>query len=69
MKKIALYILFITIIYSCGKSDKGQLVGAKAKSQWNAEKPYGMSLIPGGSFTMGKQDEDVSGALSSPEEQ
>ncbi len=66
MKKIALYILFITIVYSCGKNDKGELVGAKSNSQWNAEKPYGMTLIPGGSFTMGKQDEDVSGALTSP---
>ncbi len=66
MKKISLYILFITIIYSCGKNDKGELVGAKSNSTWNVEKPYGMALIPGGSFTMGKQDEDISGALNSP---
>lgn len=51
---------------SCGKSDKGELVGVKTKSQWHAEKPFGMTLIPGGSFTMGKQDEDVSGALNTP---
>ncbi|MFT5790742.1 MAG: sulfatase modifying factor 1 [Saprospiraceae bacterium] len=66
MKKIVLYILLATFIYSCGKSDKGQLVGVRAKSNWNAEKPYGMSLIPGGSFTMGKQDEDMAGALNTP---
>jgi len=66
MKKLSLYILLTTVIFSCGKNDKGELVGVKSKSQWNAEKPYGMTLIPGGSFTMGKQDEDISGALNAP---
>lgn len=66
MKKVSLFILIITVIYSCGKNDKGELVGVKSKSTWHAEKPFGMTLIPGGSFTMGKQDEDVSGALNSP---
>lgn len=66
MKKLSLYILLATFVISCGKNDKGELVGVKSKSQWNAEKPFGMALIPGGSFTMGKQDEDISGALNTP---
>ncbi|AOW21678.1 T9SS ring complex lipoprotein PorK/GldK [Urechidicola croceus] len=66
MKKVPLYILLAIFIYSCGKNDKGELVGVKTKSTWNTDKPYGMTLIPGGSFTMGKQDEDVSGALNTP---
>lgn len=66
MKKVSLYILLAAVIYSCGKNDKGQLVGVKSKSTWNTEKPFGMTLVPGGSFTMGKQDEDISGALNTP---
>lgn len=66
MRRISIYILLATFIISCGKNDKGELVGVKAKNKWNAEKPYGMTLIPGGSFTMGKQDEDMAGALNTP---
>ncbi|OIQ38133.1 MAG: gliding motility lipoprotein GldK [Bacteroidetes bacterium MedPE-SWsnd-G1] len=66
MKRISIYILLAAFVVSCGSSDKGELVGVKAKSKWNAEKPYGMTLIPGGSFTMGKQDEDMAGALNTP---
>jgi gliding motility-associated lipoprotein GldK len=42
------------------------LVGVKAKKKWFSEKPFGMALIPGGSFTMGKQDQDVIGTMNSP---
>ena len=66
MKRISIYILLAIFIISCGKNDKGELVGVRSKSKWNAEKPYGMTLIPGGSFTMGKQDEDMAGALNTP---
>ena len=66
MKKAAIYALLITIFYSCGSNDRGELVGVKAKKKWFSEKPYGMALIPGGSFTMGKQDEDIIGTMSTP---
>jgi len=66
MKKISLYILLSLFIYSCGSSDEGELVGVKSKSEWHSKKPLGMVLIPGGSFTMGRQDEDVTGAINSP---
>jgi len=66
MKKISLYILLSVFIYSCGSNDQGELVGVKSNSKWHSQKPLGMVLIPGGSFTMGRQDEDVSGALNSP---
>ena len=42
------------------------MVGIKTKGQWFTEKPYGMTLIPGGSFTMGKQDEDIIGTMDAP---
>ena len=54
------------MLCSCGANDRGELVGVKAKKEWFSEKPYGMALVPGGSFTMGKQDEDISGALNAP---
>ena len=58
MKKITFLVIFLTIIFSCGSKDKGELVGVKGK-RWHPEKPYGMSLIPGGAFTMGKSDDDI----------
>lgn len=66
MKRVALFALIVTLLYSCGSNDRGELTGVNSKRKWFAEKPMGMTLIPGGSFTMGKQDEDVIGALNSP---
>ena len=66
MRKIGVFILFAIFISSCGSNDKGELVGVKSKNKWNEEKPYGMTLIPGGSFTMGKQEEDMASAYDAP---
>lgn len=66
MKRIAVFVLIATVLYSCGSNDRGELVGVKSKRKWFSEKPLGMTLIKGGSFTMGKQDEDQVGTLSAP---
>ncbi len=68
MRKITVLILLISLVYGCGSSsnDKGELVGAKTKSKWHSETPFGMVFVPGGTFTMGKQDEDDMGALNTP---
>jgi gliding motility-associated lipoprotein GldK len=66
MKKISLYILLALFIYSCGSNDQGELVGVTQKSKWHSKKPLGMTLIPGGSFTMGKQSEDMAATLNAP---
>ena len=66
MRKAILYIFSITIIYVCGSNDRGELVGVKIKNKWFSEKPFGMVSIPAGSFTMGKQDEDITGTMSAP---
>lgn len=58
-------ILLLTLVYSCGNSDKGQLTGVEGK-QWYSEKPYGMVKIQGGSFTMGKSDYDIAGLKNAP---
>ena len=63
---IGIYIAFIALLMiSCGRSDKGQLVGVKGK-KWFPERPYGMVLVKGGSFIMGKSDDDLAGVQNAP---
>ena len=64
MKKVGFCIALLSIIISCGTNDRGEVLGKKTKRKWFTEKPFGMVLIPGGSFTMGKQDEDPFGGIS-----
>lgn len=65
MKKLFSLIAVITMLYSCNSGDRGQLVGAEGK-RWNPEKPFGMTLIPGGAFIMGKADDDIADAKNAP---
>jgi gliding motility-associated lipoprotein GldK len=59
MKKFIAFTAILTLLISCGKTtDKGELVGVKG-AKWHPEKPYGMTLVPGGAFIMGKSDQDV----------
>ena len=61
MKKLIALTAILTLLIGCGKSsDKGELVGIKGQ-KWHPEKPYGMTLVPGGAFIMGKSDQDVAG--------
>ncbi|MBP6040894.1 MAG: gliding motility lipoprotein GldK [Flavobacterium sp.] len=66
MKKFIAFTAILTLFISCGKSgDKGELVGIKG-AKWHPEKPFGMSLVPGGSFIMGKSDQDIAGVEDAP---
>ncbi len=65
MKKLFSLIAVITMLASCNSGDRGQLVGAQGK-KWNPEKPFGMTLIPGGAFIMGKADDDIADAKNAP---
>ena len=38
MKKAAIFALLITVFYSCGSNDRGELVGVKSKKKWFSEK-------------------------------
>lgn len=63
MKKLIVFIAILTVLISCGgTTDKGELIGEKG-AKWFPEKPYGMTLVKGGSFIMGKSDEDVAHVL------
>ena len=65
MKKFIAFAALSTILLSCGSSDKGELVGVKGK-RWHPEKPYGMALVPGGAFIMGKSDDDLANVGDAP---
>ncbi len=66
MKKLLLSsIAFVFFLTSCGSKTKGELVGVQGK-KWHPEKPYGMELIPRGSFIMGKSEEDQAKVLNAP---
>ena len=70
MKKIFYFLISILITYSCGSNgpagkSKGELVGIKGKKYFT-EKPYGMVLVPGGSFIMGKSDDDLPSIQDAP---
>ncbi len=65
MKKYIAFIAMIGLLTSCGRSDRGELVGAKGK-KWNPEKPYGMTLVSGGAFIMGKSDDDIAATEDAP---
>ena len=68
MRKLLLSSLLLTLLFSsCGSSSnsKGELVGVRGK-KWFPERPYGMELIPRGSFIMGKADEDQAKTLNAP---
>ena len=64
MKKIVVFIFASLLLYACGNK-RGELVGVKQK-KWFPEKPYGMTLVEGGAFIMGKQDDDIAQLRNAP---
>lgn len=61
MKKSIVLLFSITfVLLSCSSGDRGEVVGVKGK-KWRSETPYEMTLVPGGSFIMGKSDDDLFG--------
>ena len=67
MRKILVLLLLFVFALGCGskanqavtgKKSKGELVGIKGKKYY-PEKPFGMVLVPGGAYIMGKSDDDL----------
>ncbi|MFP5438454.1 MAG: gliding motility lipoprotein GldK [Bacteroidia bacterium] len=65
MKKFIALTATLSLLISCGSSDRGELVGVKGK-KYRSEKPYGMTLVPGGAYIMGKSDDDLANVLDAP---
>lgn len=65
IKNLILLFAVAAFMASCSTGDRGQVVGVKGK-KWHPEKPYGMTLVPGGAFIMGKSDDDLAGVQDAP---
>lgn len=66
MRQFHIVAVFAFLILSCKSNNtKGELTGAPGQ-KWFSEKPYGMELIPSGSFVMGKSIENVVNSLNAP---
>lgn len=65
IKRFILLTTVLVLVASCNSGDRGQLVGVSGK-KWHPEKPYGMTLVPGGAFIMGKSDDDIAGVQDAP---
>ena len=60
-----LFILSLFILSCGGAGNRGELIGVKQK-KWFGEKPYGMVLVEGGAYIMGKSDEDLAQLRNAP---
>ncbi|MEO2099505.1 MAG: SUMF1/EgtB/PvdO family nonheme iron enzyme, partial [Flavobacteriaceae bacterium] len=65
MKRLLVLLTFGFVVVSCGTKNRGELIGVKQK-KWFGEKPYGMVLIEGGAYIMGKSDEDLAQLQNAP---
>jgi len=65
MKRLLVALALSLVIVSCGNKNRGELIGVKQK-KWFGEKPYGMVLVEGGAYIMGKSDEDIAQLQNAP---
>lgn len=65
MKRHLVLLTLFLIVASCGSKNRGELIGVRQK-KWFGDKPYGMTLIEGGAFIMGKSDEDMAQLQDAP---
>ena len=66
------FIVFFGVVFLLGLSscsllnnEGGELIGANSKGKYLEPIPYGMVLVPSGSFTQGINDQDATWALNS----
>jgi gliding motility-associated lipoprotein GldK len=65
MKRHLVLLTIFLIIASCCSNNRGELIGVRQK-KWFGDKPYGMTLIEGGAYIMGKSDEDIAQLQNAP---
>ncbi|MFD2596064.1 T9SS ring complex lipoprotein PorK/GldK [Sphingobacterium griseoflavum] len=57
---LVVLILCLTLLFGCkGPTNSGELIGVRLHKLKANKTPYGMVLIPGGTFIMGQSDEDI----------
>jgi len=59
MKKLLLLGSSIAILSTGCVKSSGELVGVHPRTEWFDIDPFGMLLVPMGSYTMGPSDEDT----------
>lgn len=64
MKKLFYLFLSCLFFYSCSSSDNGELIGVQDRAPAYNVDPFGMVLIPAGSFTLGSGEEDIAWAMN-----
>ena len=68
MYRRIIFCIVIGIVASCSSfKNDGELVGARKVKRWFEPDPYGMVLIPTGSFVIGQNDEDIAWSMSAPQ--
>ena len=65
MRRLLALLTLSLIVVSCGSKNRGELIGVQQK-KWFGEKPFGMVLVEGGAFIMGKSDEDLAQLQNAP---
>lgn len=64
MKKLIIFGAIAALFSSCSQ-ENGEVIGVQGREEFYQPVPYGMLLIPQGSYTMGNDDEDITGATVS----
>lgn len=65
MRKLTfILVIMIASLTACDQGN-GELIGVQGRPEFYQPVPYGMLLIPQGSYTMGNTDQDVPGARTS----
>src|SRR5690554_2975058 len=65
MRKLTfILVIIITSLTACDQGN-GELIGVQGRPEFYQPVPYGMLLIPQGSYTMGNTDQDVPGTRTS----
>ena len=59
-------LAFLAFLVGCGTRDDGELTGVLGREFRTEPEPFNMVRIPRGSFTMGRNDEDVTWAHRAP---
>jgi len=67
--KWVFFIFFVSSLYSCGFSDRGELTGVPGRKAWFHPQPYGTVYIPSGTIHIGGNEQDIPMAMIAPNKQ